>query len=230
MVRVFAPMFKREDLSTDEYNHHWHTTHAELAKNLPTLLGYHQSEVLAAAIPGFSRAPFDGIAEDWFEDFEAAIGLQSDPDYLHYLRPDEPRFVIGFEWTVAEEEVIKGPLTRAGSAKGLLFLKRAPDLGVDEFRELMQASAASLGPKLEGVDAFAQSFAVAQMYDGAGPFADAVAELWWPDVEAFGDSGERVMSLLVADLLPALDPGSSNALLVEEHVVIPAPGSPRQRP
>jgi hypothetical protein len=223
-------MFKREDLSTDQYNQHWHTTHAELAKNLPTLLGYHQSEVLGAAIPGFARAPFDGIAEDWFEDFKAAIGLQSDPDYIHYLLPDEPRFVTRFEWTVADEEVITGPVTRGGSAKGLLFLKRAAELGVDEFKEVMQAGAASLAPKLEGIDAFAQSFAVAEMYDGAEPFADAVAELWWPDVEAFGDSSESVMSLVAPYFLPALDPGSSNALLVEEHVVIPAPGSPRQRP
>jgi len=69
MVKIVLLLYRRPDLSADEFRRHWHARHRPLLERLPGL----RRLVLNDVLPGPAGAPgaCDGIAEDWFDSPDA---------------------------------------------------------------------------------------------------------------------------------------------------------------
>lgn len=87
-VKRMSLIRKRQEMSSEEFQHQWFDVHSVLVKRLPGLLGYRQNLTIDWQVDRFSDegedVPFgvDGIVELWFEDgpaieraFQSPAGL-----------------------------------------------------------------------------------------------------------------------------------------------------------
>jgi len=152
-VKFYALMRRRPDLTADQFSHHWRHTHSELAKRIRRIRRYSQAHALAGAPPGIRRADYDGVAEVWFDDLPAALGLGDDPDYLEGAALDDPNFIdvenVGLLFTRERFLHAGGSGWHAGEGvKMLEFVRRAPSLSPEEFAEQWVQSLADAAKQL----------------------------------------------------------------------------------
>ena len=186
MVKMFALIPARTDLSLGHFHEHWRTRHRELALGLDTLRRYVQCHRLELPLEVPPEDPIEGIALVWFEDVDAALGMIDDPTFVNDIAPDEFNFMDvekrRFLFTEEEETVIDGSLPQGeGAVKMTLLLRRAEGAAAADFAAWWK------GPQLEllgrcfaGAVRATASVAIAEANDPAVEI-DAIAELWWPD-------------------------------------------------
>ena len=139
MIKGFALIPKKEEISRDQFHKHWEEVHAPLAQRIKVLRRYVQSHRIAEPVPGFDQFPYEGAAEIWFDDVDAIAHLGDNPDYINGALADEPNFIdqskLRFLAT-REEVVIPGPKIERDTPllKAIFLLKRRTDLGVAEFQ------------------------------------------------------------------------------------------------
>jgi uncharacterized protein (TIGR02118 family) len=89
MIKFVGVVWRKPDLSREDFLHHWQTDHAEVVKKLPGLRKYVQGPAVARA----GREPvIDGIAELWFDDVETLRKAWRSPEG-QAVREDERRFI-----------------------------------------------------------------------------------------------------------------------------------------
>jgi hypothetical protein len=54
---------------------------------------YVQEHIGPKAPDGFAAAPYDGIAEIWFDDLDGFLGVFASRTYEEVIKPDEMKFV-----------------------------------------------------------------------------------------------------------------------------------------
>lgn len=96
MVKLFAFLARRSDLSHDEFLDHWWNRHGPLIAGEPTLarhiVRYEQHARLhPGALSGSEHC--DGVTEQWFESMDEFVVLIQEPAYAELIAPDEPRFL-----------------------------------------------------------------------------------------------------------------------------------------
>ena len=214
MVKVFALIPRRPDVTEEFFHEHWAGPHAELAKRITTIRRYVQSHRVAPGVAGLPPAIYEGIAEVWFDDFATAAGMGEDPNYAEGAHLDEPNFIdidrLGF--VIADEDVLRaGPPVGQDDAgvKAALLLRGG--------RAALAEAAARLADQVPAATRVTVSTAVDELYaDGAEPAFDAIVELWFDDVAAFEAAWA---SASVADLGAA--DGSAGFLADELRVIWP---------
>lgn len=228
MIKVFALIPKKPDISHEQFHRHWREVHAPLALRIQTLRRYVQSHRLPHQIAGFSSAPYEGLAEVWFDNVETAAGLRTNPEYLEGAYKDEPNFIetSGLTFLLTRENVVvAGPAFAKDTpaVKGVFLVKRKPGMTVAEFQEYWRHRHAPLVPRTPHLVRYVQCHVLPETYESDTPPAyDGVAELWWPDLEKFKASWAspelRVEQL--SDARKFVDGNNSTALLAEEIRVI----------
>lgn len=97
MMKVSAFLTRRKDLSREDFDDYWARRHSPLARSLPEFETYVRRCVRQHAVdglpPGLPLAPFDGIAELWYDDVAAVASALSSEAYLAVLAADEERFL-----------------------------------------------------------------------------------------------------------------------------------------
>jgi uncharacterized protein (TIGR02118 family) len=228
MIKVFALLPKKPDISNEQFHRHWREVHAPLALRIKTLKRYVQSHRLPPPIPGFSASPYEGVAEVWFDSVETATGLRTNPDYLEGAYKDEPNFIetSGLTFLLTRENVVvPGPAFAkdTSAVKGLFLVKRKPGMSVAEFQDYWRTKHALLVPRTPHLLRYVQCHVLPEMYESDTPPAyDGIAELWWPDLAKFQESWKSP-ELQVEQLNDArnfVDGTGSTALLAEEVRVI----------
>lgn len=228
MIKGFALIPRKPDLSRQQFHRHWREVHAPLARRIKTLRRYVQSHRLPDAIPGVREAPYEGIAEIWFDDLETGLGLGSDPDYLEGAYRDEPNFIAkeGPTFLMTRENiVVPGPALAADApgVKAVFLLKRKPGMSVTAFQDYWRNKHAPLVPRTPGLRHYVQCHVAPELYQSdPAPAFDGVAELSWSDLESFrsawASDAFRVEQL--PDAANFLDFETTVTLLVEEVRVI----------
>ena len=188
MIKVYALLPKREDISKDRFHEHWSTIHLEHAKRIDRLRRYTQSHLTGDELAGIELAPYDGLPEVWYDDNDSAVGQGEDPNYTEYAQKDEPNFVDmdRIAWVHTDDFVVEpGPELEAGEDEGrkaILMLKRDPALSPEEFADRFDAAARAA---LDGTGASRTAFAIAlpEMYEDGDPTYDGVLELRWAGAE-----------------------------------------------
>lgn len=77
MIKQFAILKRKESLSHDEFAKYWLEVHAPIARRMPGLRKYVVS--VATAAPG-KEPEYGGVAELWFDDFNALRQAWSSPE------------------------------------------------------------------------------------------------------------------------------------------------------
>jgi len=232
MIKMFALLPKREDITDVQFHEHWSTIHREHALRITRLRRYVQAHRIDVALDGPAVAPYDGIPEVWYDDLASAVGQNEDPDYTEYAQRDEPNFVamgrIAFVPT-AEHVVHAGdPVDQdAPGFKVILLLRRAAGVSPEDFAARWPAvSDAALAPRgavLRSVSATA----LPETYADGDPTYDGFAELFWDDLDALRADWSSFGADVLAAIAPVADLGRSHLYVAEElRVIWPAGDAP----
>ena len=227
MIKGFALIPKKPDISFEQFHSHWKEVHAPLAVQIKALKRYVQSH-RTEDIPGVPTSPYEGLAEIWFQDLETGKGLGSNPDYLNGAYPDEPNFIsdAGPSFLMTRENaVVPGPelAKDAPGIKSLFLIKRKPGLSVAEFQDHWRNVHGPIVPRTPGLQRYVQCHVAPETYETGTPVFDGVAELSWADMASFEKgwkSDEMQIEQIQNDVPNFIDLQNSVGLLVEEFRVI----------
>ena len=186
MIKQVSFFKRRDDLSPEEFRDHWLNVHADVVRQLNGIVRYVQNHALEP------RSGFDGIAEVWFEDIESMRNAVDTPE-LAAIRSDEENFidlntmgtVLTTEYLIKDREPPSADRKMMALVKGLLV--DDPDTFQSEYRD-------QLGPlvaAVPGIDRYVQAHARPGIYrTGRTPAYDAIASVWFSEVEALVSSRE----------------------------------------
>jgi uncharacterized protein (TIGR02118 family) len=228
MVKVYALLPRRQDVSVEFFHEHWATVHGEVSKRITTIRRYVQAHRVAGETSGLRPAELEGIAELWFDDAATAAGMAEDPNYLNYAYIDALEFIdmdtVAFVIT-AEHQLRSGPATGAGDGevKLMLLLSRAPGLSPAEFGQRV----AGVSDSVRSAATVLAGFAVPEMYaDGGEPAYDAVIELTFRTRHDLDSAQDALQRLIETDLADAIDPHRSASFAAHELLVISVEEAP----
>lgn len=122
MIKLVFCLRKKADLTREEFQHYWREHHAPLVRSHAEALGIRRyvqlhsiDDAISMAVAGPRQppAPFDGVAELWFDDLEtlAALGQSEAAQAAGAALLDDERKFIDLErspFFFAEEAVIIG--------------------------------------------------------------------------------------------------------------------------
>ena len=223
MVKVFALIPRRPDISDEQFHQHWSTTHADHAKRITTLQRYVQSHRIDPGVADLEDSIYEGIAEVWFVDLATAAGMGEDPNYVDYAQADEPNFIdlerLTFVMT-AEEVVREGAqvLKEDPGAKAMLLLRRRAGLEPADFAGQLRDAGPAIADAAPDATRVVVCTALADTYtDEAEPAFDGIVELWFDSAEAFELSWSPEVLNAVGELI---DHDNSASFLADELRVI----------
>jgi uncharacterized protein (TIGR02118 family) len=223
MVKVFALIPRRPDISDEQFHQHWSTTHADHAKRITTLQRYVQSHRIDPGVADLEDSIYEGVAEVWFVDLATAAGMGEDPNYVDYAQADEPNFIdlerLTFVMT-AEEVVREGAqvLKEDPGAKAMLLLRRRAGLEPAAFAGQLRDAGSAIADAAPDATRVVVCTALADTYtDEAEPAFDGIVELWFDSAEAFELSWSPEVLNAVGELI---DHDNSASFLADELRVI----------
>ncbi len=93
MIKLTALLKRNTQLTSEQFQEHWRTTHADLIRTTPAMT---EHVVKYVQRPAFSETGhwagtqgYDGIAEQWFDSMAEFEAMIADATYLERVRPDE---------------------------------------------------------------------------------------------------------------------------------------------
>ncbi|GKZ75508.1 hypothetical protein AnigIFM56816_000161 [Aspergillus niger] len=199
-ISKFTLLKRRSDLTHDEYNEHWHTTHAHVLASLPAFWKYSESYVqnhllpMPASLAGDADVPFDGIAKTYqtTRDDMNRQDFFTDPSYLTIVREDELKFLSIHSCTsiYGTEHIIKdGPTS---GVKYLSFLRRSESLDQETFLSYWLTQHAPLVKSVESfyklVRRYVQHHGLLKLHramseEGSSETFSGVVELYFDSIE-----------------------------------------------
>jgi uncharacterized protein (TIGR02118 family) len=83
-------------MTRKEFDAYWQNQHGPLVKSVPEFMRhvrkYVQRHIVENSVPVGVAAPYDGVAELWFDSSEEIAQAFNEPRYLEIIRPDEHKF------------------------------------------------------------------------------------------------------------------------------------------
>ncbi|MFG1610658.1 EthD domain-containing protein [Actinoplanes sp. NPDC049265] len=97
MIKASVHLFRRPDLSPDEFVSYWRDTHAPLLRSLPDFTSrvrrYTQQYRLGDLPPGLPLLGCDGVAEIWLDNPVDVIDMFQSVAYQQTVAADEENFL-----------------------------------------------------------------------------------------------------------------------------------------
>jgi uncharacterized protein (TIGR02118 family) len=119
----------------EQFQHHWRSGHADVARELPGLRSYIQNHaVLSEGVPVLPYAGFDACSEIEFDDLEAMDAAFASEEYRTTVSADESSFIERERFMLAlmRRRVLDGDVPPSGGAKLMTFWRAAPWASADE--------------------------------------------------------------------------------------------------
>jgi uncharacterized protein (TIGR02118 family) len=104
MIKRLSFARRRPGMSNQEFASHWLGPHAEIAREIPGLLGY-----VVNIIGEPNDVGWDGIAETWFDTREDAVRAFASEPVASRLAADRAMFLGEVKIVFVEEHVILAP-------------------------------------------------------------------------------------------------------------------------
>ena len=185
MVKLIAFFKRKAGMSVEDFQAYWRTSHAAIVVKLPGIRRYVQSHTRLA---GYRKGEpvYDGIAEVWFDDVDAIRALDG-TEVLRAVQEDEARFIdrSTMKTLVTDEHLIKDGDLPEGCVKNVEFVRRRPDLGVDEFQRYWREVHGPLASEIPVIIRYVQSHCRRGGYaKGRQPPCDGIAITWFASTAA----------------------------------------------
>lgn len=105
-VKMFSMLTRKPASDVAAFQAYWRTHHGPLAAKIPQVRHYVQCHLRPSAYADGRTPRYDGIAEFWFDDFQA-VRDSGDTDEYRAVRLDEPKFLsVPFPFIIASEHRI----------------------------------------------------------------------------------------------------------------------------
>jgi hypothetical protein len=225
MLKLIGILNRREDLTLDQFNTHFGTTHRDLALRLvpPGLIhGYVQDQRLDCAIDGLPIVG-DGCGEGSIRDVGDLDRLVNSPEYQSGAYPDEANFMSdGARMMLTEESIIEagpGRFALSDTVKVLLFFRRKTDLQRKDFANWIKLSEPLLLPgsaplRLSRETAIDDPLvAELQAFDG-------LEISWWQDLSSFVQAWDKRSLEIAGDWI---DIDATCGMLARELIALKPP-------
>jgi len=114
MLKLDILIVRNPGMTHDQFLGYWRDRHAALFSSQPivkkTVRRYVQSRIAPNNPAGVFLAPFDGIAQIWFDDVDGFLEYVRSSNYSEIIRPDEERFTdpARVQFMFSEETTIIG--------------------------------------------------------------------------------------------------------------------------
>ena len=97
LLKVSCLLTRRPDLTHEQFYEYWTEKHTPMLSKpqpgAPKVYRYVQLHPIADAVPALKTAPYDGVAEIWFENLEDAAAMFTSPHYKTVVAADEDKFL-----------------------------------------------------------------------------------------------------------------------------------------
>jgi len=96
MIKVSVFLTRRPDLTHEQFSQYWKEKHAPLVMSLDVFKTHvrQYTQQHSLNLPeGFPLAPYDGVAELWFDDLSAVMTISGHQDYDSIVAKDEGNFL-----------------------------------------------------------------------------------------------------------------------------------------
>ncbi len=95
-LKLVAMLKRHPDLSYEQFVEHWRDHHGPLIRNTPGIAQHiqrYEQHTRHDPGPWGGSAGIDGVAIQWFADWDAWQGFLAAPEYAELIAPDEARFL-----------------------------------------------------------------------------------------------------------------------------------------
>jgi uncharacterized protein (TIGR02118 family) len=97
VLKVDILVTRRHDFTVEAFHKYWKESHGPLFSRQTEVKlhvrKYSQAHTGPKAPDGYAVAPYDGIAEIWFDDMAGFLGVFASRTYAEVIKPDEEKFV-----------------------------------------------------------------------------------------------------------------------------------------
>jgi uncharacterized protein (TIGR02118 family) len=185
MIKVLTWFSRRPGMSLDDFRHYWRREHPTVVLAMPGLVAYNQNPVTDAGYR--SGEPFcDGVAETWWESVEALRAHRGTKE-LDALLADEAELIDPDRRSalLVDEVVITDGEPAPGGPKQFSWLRRRPDLSVDQCQAYWRERHGPLAATVPGMVRYVQNHVIADQYrKGRQPPFDGVPVAHLQDLAA----------------------------------------------
>jgi len=221
MLKQLSFFKRRPGMEIAAFQEYWRTRHASIVKPLPGMVRYVQNHAVRPVM-GDGDAPFDGVAEVWFEN-KSAMQANVGSDALKRIREDEANFIDASSMgsLITEEVLIVDGQPPATAIKLIRLINRLASVSVESFRDTWRDELGAIISDLPGVARNVQSHVRMGIYRSGGtPEFDGMASLWFRDEAGWAEAGNSPAMQKVTTLEPTFIDHSKSALFWVEEVPI----------
>jgi uncharacterized protein (TIGR02118 family) len=97
MIKMTLSLTRRADLTREQFSDYWMNTHWPLVLSVPEVKAhtrrYVQQHNIGGTSAGVTAAPYDGIAEAWFDDIESAHAVMRSENWAAVVAKDDENFL-----------------------------------------------------------------------------------------------------------------------------------------
>jgi uncharacterized protein (TIGR02118 family) len=185
MIKAIYVIKRKPGMALEAFREYWLKDHAALVLKVPGLVKYVQSHTMDS---GYAKHEpiYDGIASLWYENLDDMRATANTPISAETLADDEKFLDMSkFAFILTKERVQKENPIEVGMPKMVAFLKKRPQLSVEQFQAHWNSPHGKLGAAVPGGRRYVQSHPLPSSYkNGRMPLWDGVAEVWFENEEA----------------------------------------------
>lgn len=97
MIKMSLFLTRRPDLTFEQFADHWKNVHWPKVQSVPGVkeftIRYVQQRRVDGVPPGMTQAPYDGVAEGWWPDWESMLKVTTSPAWAEIVGGDDAEFL-----------------------------------------------------------------------------------------------------------------------------------------
>jgi len=181
VIKAIYLLTRRSDLTVEDFQEYWRTTHADLVRQIPGIQHYVQCHTLLSGYRRPTPPALDGVEEMSFNskaDLDSALqtpaGKAAILDLDGLVEGNRVRRI------VTEEIEIKPGMVREGMVKNIELVTRRQGMPISKFHAYWRDSHGPLAAKIAVIRRYVQSHTLMEAYaEEVPPAYDGVAETWF---------------------------------------------------
>jgi EthD domain-containing protein len=226
MTHRFIFVKRKPGMSESEFFTYWKDVHANRYGQKIRQARRYLINMRVPPASGSRESVWDGAAEVWFDNAEAAAEFIQSDEYVHGSRADEPNFLAfwlmsGFD-TDDTDLIVGEDQAESHGVKLIQTVKRKEGLSLDAFRDHLVES---YGPRLARLPGIRRCTvgSVADVFYGLGePLLDGICSAWFDDQAAAEQAlaSREYTAHVQQDVHSFLRPEYVHSMLTSQHWVI----------
>ncbi len=221
MIKAIYFIKRKPGMALEDFRKYWLEEHAALVLKVPGLVKYVQSHTMDS---GYRKLEpiFDGMAALWYENLDDMRKTANTPISAATLADDEKFLDMSkFAFILTKERVQKENPIEAGMPKMVAFLKKRPELSVEQFQAHWNSPHGKLGAAVPGGRRYVQSHPLMSSYQkGRTPLWDGVAEVWFDSNEAMRSNASTPQYKAVLADEPNFLAENAKFIITTERVIL----------